>query len=213
MRQENRNIVIYTAVFVSCMAIGFLITWLIKPTGEGPNYDGSEDTTSVKPMAEVPFSYYTDTIIEDITRHGTENGLNIDSLIRVTKATYHTGSTKGSDTVWQTSVIKELSHEVVSIVRERPAPGPSPQPNPVPKKEMTREQFEQSLNNDDDNIVGREIKINVRKLRENDKTVQDITDVQDKIRTKTWRRAKVVSLKYDEESGKIVSAEVEPVYP
>lgn len=212
MLQENRNIVIYTAVFVLSMSIGFLITGLIKSTDEGPDVNVPEDTTIVKPMAEVPFSYYSDTIIEDITRHGTEKGSNIDTLIRVVKATHHSGSTRGSDTVWQTSEIKELSHEVVSIIRERPAPMPSSRSDPDYKKEMTRDQFEQSLNNNDNNIIGRGIKINVRKLREKDKIVRDVTDVQEKIQYETWSRVKVVSLNYDE-SGKIVSATVEPVYP
>ena len=50
-------------------------------------------------------------------------------------------------------------------------------------------------------------------LKEGGKKVRNPRDVREKLETGFWRSARVVSIGHDEQTGKITSAVIEPVYP
>ena len=224
MQKGRNNIVVYTAILVVSLIVGFLVTKVMKPSGES-------ETRIVEPVAddpepeptpvEEPFSY-TDTFTRRETHKSQKRGLKSDTVVDVTYETLYTGYTLAGDTIEKQTKTNEVSRRIVRILKEKEPVHEENDDTPktVPAK-LTPGQFQALLNNTSDNTlegIGSEdvsgaVRITVRNQKEGGKKVRNPRDVREKLETGFWRSARVVSIGHDEQTGKITSAVIEPVYP
>jgi len=211
MKQKKK--IVYAATFVLFLIVGFFVARHLKS-----NKVAQPDSVKVpaapfvnNPTPEKKDFSYTATFVRRETHKGKVRGMKNDTVMDVTYETRYTGYTLDGDTTEKHVETRMVSKAIVKIVKEEPK---TQVDGPVPvEKEMTIGQFSAMLKSLDENLVGRGIVINAVKLNDGDKNVRNITDVHEKIETKTWRSVKVVSLQYNETTGKVTSAIVEPIYP
>ena len=222
MQKGRNNIVVYTAILVVSLIVGFLVTKVMKPSGESETHivDPHGPDPEPTPVKE-PFSYTVMSTRRE-THKSQKRGLKSDTVVDVTYKTVYTGFTLAGDTIEKQTKTNEVSRRIVRILKEKEPvhEDNDDTPKTVPAK-LTPGQFQALLNNTSDNTlegigsddVSGAVRITVRNQKEGGKKVRNPRDVREKLETGFWRSARVVSIGHDEQTGKITSAVVEPVYP
>ena len=208
MQKSNKKYIIYAATFVLCLIMGFGLTRLLSPRAVKEQELIVEPVPAPEPVKE--YFSYTNSIVRRETHKGLLRGSKSDTVMDVEYKTHYTGYTLDGDTL-EKQAETTVTRKIVKIL-ENPKPAIEPAPIQVPK-EMTQEQFSAMLNGLDEKLVGRGIAIRADKLKAGDRKIRNVTDVHDAISTHNWSKVKVISLNYDEQTGKVKSAVVEPVYP
>lgn len=227
MQKGRNNNVIYAAILVVSMIVGFFVTKLMTPSDEGETRIAASESIipEAEPKEDAPvreaFSY-TNTFTRRETHKSQKRGSKSDTVVDVTYETHYTGYTQAGDTVEKQAKTNEVSRRIVRILKEREPihEGNDDTPKTVPAK-LTPGQFQALLNNTSDNTlegIGSEdvsgaVRITVRNQKEGGKKVRNPRDVREKLETGFWRSARVISIGHDEQTGKITSAVIEPVYP
>ena len=218
--QQGKRKAIYILTFLTCLIVGFAVAKLIKPDNREPS-PGQEPELPI-PLVEEPvrqYFSYADTFVRRETHKGWKKGLKNDTIMNVTYETRYTGCILNGDTTEKKSETKEVSRSIVKIDKEDPKP-PVEEPKQVLPR-MTNAQFQSLLNSTSDNIlegIGNEdvsgsVRITVRNQKEEGKKVRNVRDAREKIETRLWKSARVISLGHNEQTGQIISAVIEPVYP
>lgn len=97
---------------------------------------------------------------------------------------------------------------------------PEPDPQKPVKPLMTKAEFQGLLLNSSDNTlegdgskkVSGSVRISVINIQLGENSPYNPAGVREKIETKTWKSARVISIESDPKTGKIIGATVEPIY-
>lgn len=232
MQSKKKNL-LTGAVFIVCLGAGYGITRMLKPASEEasapeePNIEHIQYITSQRDtitrgdtiLAVITKTrHYADVSNGDTIRRSDETIDVQEEVIDVpTPSPLVDAEEKNVQTrhVDNSTASSSGSH----VVDKRTTVTETPKVKPAL---MSKYDFERLLCNTDDNTlegVGSEkvsghVRISVKGMRSDDSNKPSrVGGVRDKLSTGIWSSVKVVSVEADPNTGKIISATVEPVYP
>lgn len=227
MQSKKKNL-LTAAVFIVCLGVGFGITRMLKLASEeahAPEPVPEPEIDSIKFISQGDTIIQADTTLAKKTEgeHDAEGGDDVDISIRSDEATnvkkdarsVTEEKTKQSQYADNSAASSSGSHAADKnvITDEKPKVKPAL---------MNKDDFEKLLRNTDDNTlegVGSEkvsghVRISVKGMRSDDPNRPSrVGGVRDKLSTGTWSSVRVLSVEADPNTGKIISATVEPIYP
>lgn len=190
--ESNRKFFIYGGIFILFLLIGFGVSWLIKSNSDATTVENSNP------------------IVDSPVRPQPEGVEKIDE--------------EPIDTI----IAPQPQQEEAKIIEEKKqqngnnefVPKPEP-PKPVPEvSRMSKDEFQSLLLNQKDNSllggknpkVALSVIIRTQGMNEGERAPGDILAVREKIANGIWTSLRVVAVGYDDNSGKINSVTIQPIY-
>ena len=218
--QKNKKIVIYIGTLIGCLVVGFFVTKFVQRTYHTFSNPVSISYDDSSPMEIEPAPTTGKTATPVISNTNVPYEIKPESKNEKTVSPQKKKEEKKKVPKESKKEKKEPKKKHIEEIKNDTTAQADTAMVILPPS-MTIKEFEVLLNDlNDDTLIGegsskvsKSVKITVRNQKEGGKKMRNALDVREKIETGIWKRARVISIGHDEQTGKITSAIVEPIYP